>query len=148
MPQSYTGNRRMFLCRPAGLAGENNIWKYNNVIRLDKTWMPQYVTTSRSSIHCYFGFTYLAYICKKFLPALKSGVNFSLCCGVLDWTLFYNVSQWRVTGLWFFLRAHVSSANTSDRDDITRILLKVILSTINPKLLRSVKAISSCILIP
>jgi hypothetical protein len=36
-----------------------------------------------------------------------------------------------VTGQWFSLGAPVSSANKTDHDDITEILLKVALSTIN-----------------
>jgi hypothetical protein len=36
-----------------------------------------------------------------------------------------------MTGLWFFPGTLVSSANKTDRHDITEILLKMTLSTIN-----------------
>ena len=48
--------------------------------------------------------------------------------GVLDTTLCDKVCQWLATGLWFSL---VSSTNKTDRHDITEILLKVALNTIN-----------------
>jgi hypothetical protein len=46
--------------------------------------------------------------------------------GVLDTTLCYKVCQWLATGWWFSLGAPVSCI------DITEILLKVELYTINP----------------
>ena len=49
--------------------------------------------------------------------------------GVLDTTLCDKVCQLLAAGWWFSL---VSSNNKTDRHDITEILLKVALSTINP----------------
>ena len=51
--------------------------------------------------------------------------------GVLDTTLFDKVCQWLVTGLWFSAGTPVSSTNKTDRHNITEILLKVALNTIN-----------------
>jgi hypothetical protein len=51
--------------------------------------------------------------------------------GVLDTTLCDNVCQWLVTGQWFSASTLVSSTNKHDRHDITEILLKVALTTIN-----------------
>ena len=42
-----------------------------------------------------------------------------------------NVSQWLVTDRWFSPRTPVSSTNKTDSHDITEILLKVALDTIN-----------------
>jgi hypothetical protein len=51
--------------------------------------------------------------------------------GVLDTTLCDKVCQWLATGRWFYLGTAVSSINKIDRYNITEILLKVALSTIN-----------------
>jgi hypothetical protein len=44
----------------------------------------------------------------------------------------YVVCQWLETGRWFSLGNPVSSTNKTDCHDITEILLKVVLNTINP----------------
>jgi hypothetical protein len=49
--------------------------------------------------------------------------------GVLDKTLCDKVCQWLVAGQWF---SPVSSTNTTDRHEISEILLKVALNTIPP----------------
>ena len=41
------------------------------------------------------------------------------------------VYQWLATGRWFFTGTPFSSTNKTDRHDITEILLKVVLNTIN-----------------
>ena len=51
--------------------------------------------------------------------------------GVLDTTLCDKVCQWLATGQWFPLGTSVCSINKTDRHDITEILLKVTLNTIN-----------------
>ena len=51
--------------------------------------------------------------------------------GVLDTTLCVKVCLWLATGRWFSLGALVSSTNKTDCHDITEILLKVALNTIN-----------------
>ena len=52
-------------------------------------------------------------------------------CGFLYTALCDKVYQWLLTGLWFSPGTPVSSTNETDRHDITDILLKVALSTIN-----------------
>ena len=57
--------------------------------------------------------------------------------GVLDTMLCDNVCQWLATGPWFSQSTLVSSTNKTDCHDITEILLKVALNTINqPSLLK------------
>ena len=51
--------------------------------------------------------------------------------GVLDTTLCDKVCLWLATGRWFSPCTPVSSTNKTDRHDITEILLKVALNTIN-----------------
>jgi hypothetical protein len=51
--------------------------------------------------------------------------------GVLDTTLGDKVCQQLTTGRWFSLGTPVSSTNKTDHHDITEILLKVALNTIN-----------------
>ena len=51
--------------------------------------------------------------------------------GVFDTTLCDKVCQWLATGRWFSPGTPVSSANKTDRHDITEILLKVALNSIN-----------------
>jgi hypothetical protein len=48
--------------------------------------------------------------------------------GVLDTTLCDKVCQWLATGRWFSPGILVSSINKTDRNDITEILLKVVLT--------------------
>jgi hypothetical protein len=51
--------------------------------------------------------------------------------GVLDTTLCDKVCQWLAAGRWFSLGTQVSPTNKTDRHDITEILLKGALNTIN-----------------
>ena len=51
---------------------------------------------------------------------------------ILDTTLCDKACQWLATGRWF---SPVSSTNKTDRHDITEILLKVALNTINHQIL-------------
>ena len=51
--------------------------------------------------------------------------------GVLDTTLCDQVCLWHATGRWFSQGTPVSSTNKTDRYDITEILLKVALNTID-----------------
>ena len=50
---------------------------------------------------------------------------------VLDTTLCDKVCQWLVTGQWFSPGTPISSINKTGLHDITEILLKVALNTIN-----------------
>ena len=54
--------------------------------------------------------------------------------GVLVTTLCVKVCQWLATGLWFSHGTPVSSTNKTARHDITEILLKIVLKTINHNL--------------
>jgi hypothetical protein len=51
--------------------------------------------------------------------------------GVLITTLCDKIGQWLATGRWFSPCSPVSSTNKTDHHDITEILLKVALNTIN-----------------
>jgi len=51
--------------------------------------------------------------------------------GVLDISLCDQVCQGLATGQWFSTGTRVSSTNKADRNNITEILLKVALNTIN-----------------
>jgi hypothetical protein len=65
------------------------------------------------------------------LSPLTLWVRTPLRRGVLDTTLCDKVRQLLGTGQWFSLYTPVSSTNKSDHHDITEILLKVALNTIN-----------------
>ena len=69
------------------------------------------------------------YLCNQCLSPLK----FEPCSwwGVLDKTLCDKVCQWLTTGQWFSPGFLLSSTNKTDCHDITEILLKVALNTIN-----------------
>jgi len=64
------------------------------------------------------------YLCNQCLSPLKGR-------GVLDTTLSNKVCQWLASGRWFSMGTSVSSTNKTDRHDMTEILLKVSLNTIN-----------------
>ena len=74
-----------------------------------------------------------------FTTTYKINAYHHYCCefescswwGVLNTTLCEKVCQWHATGLWFSMSTPVSSTNKTDRHDITEILLKVALNTIN-----------------
>ena len=67
------------------------------------------------------------------LSPLKMWVEPCSWRGVLDTTLHDQVCQWLATGRWFSPGILFSSTNKTDRNDVTEILLKVALNTINPK---------------
>ena len=71
------------------------------------------------------------YLCNQCLSPLKSWARTSSWRGVLDTTLYDKVCQWLATGWWFSPGTPVSSTNKTDRHNITEILLKVALNTIN-----------------
>jgi len=62
---------------------------------------------------------------------VASSIGTPLRRGVLDTKLCDKVCQWLATGRWFFPGTPLSSTNKNDRHDITEILLKVELNTIN-----------------
>ena len=56
------------------------------------------------------------------------------CRGVLDTTLCEKICQWLAADCWFSPSTSVSSTNKTDHHNISEILLKVALNTINPPL--------------
>ena len=71
------------------------------------------------------------YLCNQCLSSPKLWVCIPIRQGVLDATLYDKVCQWLATGPWFSPGTSVSSTNKTDRHDITEILWKVTLNTIN-----------------
>ena len=77
------------------------------------------------------------YLCNQCLSPVKSWFLTPFRWGILDTTLCDKDFQWLATGRWFSTGTLVSSTNKTDCHDITEILLKVALNTINqtkPKL--------------
>ena len=72
------------------------------------------------------------YLCNQCLSSLK-WVRTPLRRGVLHTTLCDKVCKWLVTGQWFSPGIPFSSTNKTDHHNITEILLKVALNTINHK---------------
>ena len=62
---------------------------------------------------------------------LKLWVRTPFRRSALDTTLCDEICQWLATGRWFSLGPTVSSTNKTDHHDISEILLKVALNTIN-----------------
>jgi len=72
------------------------------------------------------------YLCNQCLSPLNLWVRTLFMRGVLDTTLCdIKVCRWLATGQWFSPGTPVSSTNKTDRHNITEILLKVALNTIN-----------------
>ena len=72
-------------------------------------------------------------MCNQCLSPLKLWVRTPCMGGVLDTTLSDKVCPWLPTGQWFSPSTPVSSTNKTDRHDITELLLKEALNTINQK---------------
>jgi hypothetical protein len=71
------------------------------------------------------------WLCDVKSRSCRGVLDTTLC--VLDTTLCDKVCQWLEAGRWFSLGTPVSSTNKTDSHDITKILLKVAVDTINPK---------------
>ena len=69
------------------------------------------------------------YLCNQCLSSLMLWVRISI--GVRCTTLCDKVCQWLAVGQWFSLSTLVTSIDKTDCHDITEILLKVALNTIN-----------------
>jgi hypothetical protein len=80
-----------------------------------------------------YGFWIYNYLCNQCLSPLMLWVRtpFMARWGVFDTTFSDKFSQWLATGRWFSLGTPVSSINKIEPHDITEILLKVALNTIN-----------------
>ena len=72
------------------------------------------------------------FLCNQCLSPLKLWVRTCSWLGVLDTIFCDKVCQWLATGQWYSLVIPVSSTNKTDHHDITEMLLKVTLNTINP----------------
>ena len=68
--------------------------------------------------------------------------------GILNTTLCDQVCQSFARGLWFSLDTLVSSNSKTDRHDITKILLKVMLNTINYNFFELIRKCMRKILLP
>ena len=71
------------------------------------------------------------YLCNQYLSPLMLWVRISLGRGVLNTTLCDTVCQWLAAGRWFSPGTRVFSINKTDHHDISEILLKEALNTIN-----------------
>ena len=71
------------------------------------------------------------YMCNQCLSPLTLWIRILLRRGVHDTTLCDKVCHWLAAGRWFSPGTRVSSPNKTDCHNITEILLKVVLSTIN-----------------
>jgi len=76
------------------------------------------------------------YLCSQCLSSLTLWVLIPLRWGVLDTSIWDKVCQWLAAGRWFSPGIPISSTNKTDRHNITEILLKVELNTINLKNLK------------
>ena len=70
------------------------------------------------------------YLCNQCLSPLKLWVR-TLFIARCTRSICDNVCQWLVAGWWFSLGNPVSYTNKTDHYDITEILLKVVINTIN-----------------
>jgi len=87
----------------------------------DLLWGPSWPWSYGSWIH--------NYLCNQCLSPLMLWVWISIRARCT--TLCDKVCQWLATGQWFSPGISVSSTNKTDSHDITEILLKVALNTIN-----------------
>ena len=71
------------------------------------------------------------YLCDQYILPLTLWVRLRFRRGLFNTIFCEKVCQWLTTGWWFSLGILVSSTNKTDRHDITEILLKVALNTIN-----------------
>jgi len=70
------------------------------------------------------------YLCNQCISPLKLWVRIQFRRGVIDTTLRNKACQWLATGWWSSPGTPISSANKTDRHNITELLLKVVLNTI------------------
>ena len=104
--------------------------KQKSLLLFPLTW-PHHCINRGLSWSWSYGSLIYDYLCNLCLSPLKLWVRIPLRRGVLvlDTTLCDKVCQWLATGRLFFQGTAVSSANKTDRHDITKKLLKVTLNT-------------------
>jgi hypothetical protein len=83
--------------------------------------------------HDFYGSWIYNYLCNQCLSPLKLWIQTHSWWGILYTTLCDKVFQWLVAGLWFSPGTLDSSTNKTDSQDITDILLKVVLNIMNHK---------------
>ena len=100
------------------------------------------VYSNRQMLHCnlLYAHIYTTLRCRRGRDRMVLNVQqpiqsvpIPLRWGVLDTTLCDKVFHWLTASHWFSQDTSVASTNKTDRHDITEILLKVALSTINHK---------------
>jgi hypothetical protein len=100
-----------------------------------------FITTAHYSIYCNqgpswswsYGSWIYNYLCNQCLSPLTLWVRSQFMRAVQETTLCDKVCQWLATGRWFSPGTPVSSTNKTDSHDISEILLKVTLHSINWK---------------
>jgi hypothetical protein len=98
---------------------------------LNLTFPTLYIFLNHDSDHMVVGFTTTCTCAISAYHHQSCEVEPLSWWGVLDITLCDKVCQWLATGQWFFPSTTVYSINKTDRNDISEILLKVALDTIN-----------------
>jgi hypothetical protein len=93
-------------------------------------WRRRTIMSGSSWVWLYGSWIY-NYLCNQCLTPLRMWVRIPLRQCVFDTTLCDKCCHWLVTVRWFSLGAPVSSTNKTDCHDVTDILLKVALNTIN-----------------
>ena len=83
---------------------------------------------SEFSGSCSYGSWIYNYLCNQCLSPLTLWVRTPLRQGLLDTTLCDKVCQLLAAGRWFSPCTTISSTNKTDSQDITEILLKVVLN--------------------
>jgi hypothetical protein len=71
------------------------------------------------------------YMCNQCISSLKLCVLIPLMVGCTRYNIMWKRFQWLATSRWFSLGTLVFSINKTDFQDITEMLLKVALNTIN-----------------
>jgi len=121
---------------------ENNTWlasSWNcelvfcqkNTMDSDFYFCSKNCTSDNYLINWSYGSWMYSNLCNQFLSPLKLWVRILLIAGVLDTTFYDQVFQWFATDRRLYPGTLVSSAKKTDRHDLTEILLKVALNTIN-----------------
>jgi hypothetical protein len=103
----------------------NNWFKYNCVISIISSLTKKVINHPWLSSYGSWIYNYLCNQCLS--PLMWVWISIRVRCT----TLCDKVCQWLATGQWFFPGTLVSSTNKTDCRDITEILLKVVLNTIN-----------------
>ena len=106
--------------------------KYFKIVPIWNQWIPiVYIIVFYIVINQIFTFNHCVFIVYTYLLGFANRMGIPLSRGVLVTTLCDKVCQWLAKDRWFSSGTPVSSTNKTDRQNITEILLKVALNTIN-----------------